>query len=452
MNTYENTIHEHITQLNHRDREVRLSAAGSVSDFMESGELARTVTEEVNNHVHTVYSFSPYSPTMAAYKAWEAGLQTVGIMDHDSVAGCEEMLEAGKFFDIAATVGFEMRVNFSETRMEGRRLNNPDSENLAYMAVHGIPRQRLNDAREFLQPVQAARNQRNRAMVDALNRLLPQWGIDQVDYEQDVYEESTARERGSITERHLMWALSKKVVQHTGKGPQLVSFVQEVMGISIPGRVVEYLRDKENSHYLYDLLGIFKSTLLEEIYLQPDYEECISVWEAVDFARQIGAIPAYAYLGDVTESPTGDKKAQKFEDDYLDELMPELKRIGFQAVTYMPPRNTREQLLRLQKLCQKHNLMEISGVDINSSRQSFNCPEILEPEFHHLVENTWTLIAHEKLASHDETFGFFQKKNPFSRFPLEKRIEIYTEVGKQIDYSDPESIWQQVEPIIKEYA
>jgi len=94
----------------------------------------------------------------------------------------------------------------------------------------------------------------------------------------------------------------------------------------------------------------------------------------------------------VTDSPTGDKKAEKFEDDFLEELIPELKKIGFKAITYMPPRNTLNQLLRIQSLCKKFELMEISGVDINSPRQFFNCPMILELQFKHLIEATWALI------------------------------------------------------------
>ena len=55
------------------------------------------------------------------------------------------------------------------------------------------------------------------------------------------------------------------------------------------------------------------------------------------------------------------------------DLLDDLKKIGFQAITYMPPRNSNNQLSRLRLLCKKYNFMEISGVDINSSRQSFNC-------------------------------------------------------------------------------
>ena len=112
----------------------------------------------------------------------------------------------------------------------------------------------------------------------------------------------------------------------------------------------------------------FLKRKLYPIFIPSSLNECPSAYEAATFAQSINAIPAYAYLGDVTNSPTGDKKPEIFEDSFLDELIPTLKQLGFKAVTYMPPRNTREQLQRIQELCNKHDLMEISGVDINNSK------------------------------------------------------------------------------------
>ena len=34
---------------------------------------------DVNNHIHTIYSFSPYSPTAAVWFARQAGLCTCGL-------------------------------------------------------------------------------------------------------------------------------------------------------------------------------------------------------------------------------------------------------------------------------------------------------------------------------------------------------------------------------------
>ena len=57
------------------------------------GELP-PLNVQTNNHIHTVYSFSPYTPAMAALKAREAGLAVAGSVDHDSVSAAEEMTEA----------------------------------------------------------------------------------------------------------------------------------------------------------------------------------------------------------------------------------------------------------------------------------------------------------------------------------------------------------------------
>ena len=82
--------------------------------------------------------------------------------------------------------------------------------------------------------------------------------------------------------------------------------------------------------------------------------------------------------------------------------------------------------------------MEISGVDINSSRQSFNCPEILRDEFRHLTDTTWALIAHERLASLDTRFGLFSPDNPVAGMTLQQRIAAYAAAGKQLDLFHPE--------------
>lgn len=393
--------------------------------------------KEVNNHVHTTFSFSPYTPAGAAFYAWKAGLNAVGIMDHDSISGAEEILEACKMLRIASTAGFEVRVNMNGTAMAGKKLNNPDSVNIAYMAVHGVPRSKFKEVENFLAPLCIQRNKRNRKEVIKLNSLISSFPIEQIDFDQDVYNQSNAAIKGSITERHILYALAVKITDKFGKGLKAVDFLEKDMKLILAGKIRDLLLDENNPHYLYDLLGVMKSNFLPEFFIQPDLSECINVQTVVDFANSIGAIPAYAYLGDITDSATGDKKAEKFEDDFLEPLFEELKIIGYKAITYMPPRNTKEQLKRVQKLCSSLGFMEISGVDINSSRQSFNCPEVLDPDFSHLIDATWALIAHEKLTDIDMKYSLFSEKNALSDLPLEKRLFLYSKAGQMIDPENP---------------
>ena len=238
-----------------------------------------------------------------------------------------------------------------------------------------------------------------------------------------------------------MYAVASAIVEKAGRGPKLVEYLEKTIGITPPARVAEYLADPSNEMLLFDLLGLLKSSFIEKVYIQPDSSECVPLQEVVRFASDVGGIPTYPYLGDVTDSPTGDKKAEKFEDSYLDELMAEVKRLGFRAIAYMPPRNTVAQLLRVQELCALHGFMEISGVDINSPRQSFNCPELALPEFSHLIGATWALIAHELLADADPRYGIFHPGNPLASVPLGKRLAVYAEAGSS---GDPVAAWEKV--------
>jgi hypothetical protein len=392
---------------------------------------------EVNNHVHTTFSFSPYTPSAATEKAVAAGLAAVGIMDHDSIAGAAEMHRAGRRLGIATTAGVELRVSAAGTALAGRMINNPDSPGIMYVMLHGIPARRIDEVADFLKPIQASRERRTARMTDELNRMLPNLDLPALDFKRDVRAISRADAGGTITERHLLFALSKSILAVAGRGSRLPAWLLDRLGLALPARLGALLADPMNPFLAYDLLGILKSGFLGQVFIQPDAAECVPVADVVAFGVSIGAIPCYGYLGDVGESPTGDKKAERFEDAWLDELVVELPRLGFRAVAYMPPRNTLAQLLRVRRLCAEHGLMEISGVDINSPRQVFTCPEVLQPEFVHLVDATWALIAHEKLQAVDDRYGLFHSENPMAERPLPERIAAYAAIGRRIDPRNP---------------
>lgn len=426
-----------VSLLNAEPRSTRLANLATLVSDNRDSITDLPLTDEVNNHVHTSYSFSPYSPTFAAWMARSAGLRAVGSVDHDSIAAAPEMLDAAQILRIGSTVGFEMRVNFEGTSVAGRRLNNPDSLGIGYIVIHGVARPRIKDAAAFLAPINKRRNDRNRAQIQALNALLDRRGLPQLTWDA-VVAASRAEEGGSITERHILYTLGLLLIGVVGAGPGMSRLLSDI-GLSISPRLRGYLDDEQNPHYVYDLLGALKSGFLPRFFIQPDHAECINVAEAVSFAQSIDAIPAYAYLGDIGDSPTGDKEAQQFEDSYLEELIAEVVRIGFRAVTYMPPRNTREQLQRVQRLCSRHELIEISGVDINSSRQAFTCPEVMEPEFAHLNDSTWALIAHEKLTSVAPTYSIFGESE-LARGSLADRVARYASIGRAMDPAHPESV------------
>ena len=355
----------------------------------------------INNHIHTTYSFSPYSPAVAVEMALKNGLKTAGIMDHDSVAGAFEFIEAGKKLNMPVTVGIECRVDMSGTPLNGKRINNPDQNSVAYVAMHGIPHQNINKVNDYFAPFREHRNVRNIQMCANINDLVGKYGLS-IDFHNDVLPISNYHLGGVVTERHILFALVNKITAKYTTPADVLKFLQNDMELPLAGKVEQQILngDQTPDFYEYDILGALKSNLVEKFYVDAT-KECPDVKEFIQLANDVSGIAAYSYLGDVGDSVTGDKKTQKFEDDYLDLLFDVISDCGFDAVTYMPTRNTMEQLDRIMAKCAEYNFFQISGEDINSPRQSFICKAYENPKFNHLIEAAFTLIEYENMASDD---------------------------------------------------
>lgn len=425
--------------MNHPTNDPSLSAEERLAALRGVvGETFPAWVPESNNHIHTCFSFSPYTPTGAALAARRAGLRVVGSVDHDSIAAAAEMTTACRTLGMGSVTGFEIRAFFDDTPdgpFSGRKLNNPDSFGIAYLTVQGVPATARARIDAWLAPRREARLVRTREMARRANEVLGGLGLAPFDVERDMVGISQFARGGGITERHLLAAMAGALISGFGRGRALVDGLTG-MGVKVPDKLAGVLAEEDNPHLVFDLLGVLKSEYLDRIYVQPT-DELPTASEVVSFADSVGAIAAYAYLGDVSASPTGDKKAEKFEDDFLDELFAALEDKGFRAVTYMPPRNTDAQLARIHDLARRHGMLEISGVDINQPRQSFTCPELRRPEFAALNEATWALVAHEALRTVDPSLHLLGEGRP-TPAELEARIAALAPFGRRIaDGEDP---------------
>ena len=373
--------------LNAPTREERIA---NLREVLKTTTFPEMVPQYINNHIHTTYSFSPYSPTAAVYAARMEGLCTAGIIDHDSISGAEEFLEAAEIIGIPVTIGMEARISMDGTRLEGRRTNNPDQVGVSYMTIQSVPHDKIDTLTQFFKPYQAARHERNRKMIAKINELV---GVE-LDYDRDVLPLSEAKNNGGVTERHLMYALAIALTKQVCKGQPMIDKLT-ALGMNLSEKQKALLSDTQYPFYEYDVLGMLKGTFVPKIFIDAT-TECPNLKDMVKLCNEIDAFLCYAYLGDVGDSVTGDKKAQKFEDDYLDDVFEFLAEEGVKAVTYMPTRNTPPQLERLRGLCDQYGMFQISGDDINTPRQSFIIKAMENPMFQNLIDATWKLIEHEK--------------------------------------------------------
>ena len=131
------------------------------------------------------------------------------------------------------------------------------------MALHAIPHGSFDRVDEFLRPIRAARGVRNRKMTARLAEIFAPYGIS-LDYDRDVLPRSQAAEGGSVTERHILWALGQNLIEKLGRGAPLVSFLRDTLGLSLSAKVTGYLSDTDNIHYDYDLLGLLKAEFVPQ--------------------------------------------------------------------------------------------------------------------------------------------------------------------------------------------
>ena len=291
--------------------------------------------------------------------------------------------------------------------------------------MHGIPHQNIDAVNAWLAPYRAHRDERNKKMCKNITELVKNAGLS-LDYEKDVLPLSRHSEGGSVTERHILFALAKKITARFPDCKDVLDFLVYDLKIPVSEKARgQILSGKENpDFYEYDILGVLKSDMVEKFYI-PATDECPKMADFIAMTKKFGGISAYAYLGDVGASVTGDKKAQKFEDDYLPLLFETIHEQKFDAVTYMPTRNTREQLDRIMKYCHDNDLFEISGEDINSPRQSFICKALDDPAFAHLIDATYALIGHEIAATENIDAAMFSEKTKKEHPDLEERIAFY---------------------------
>ncbi|MBO5068150.1 MAG: PHP domain-containing protein [Clostridia bacterium] len=415
-------MQELIKKLNGGTVESRLNALKELVEKQTEKPVRRD--NDANNHIHTIYSFSPYSPTKAAYMAYMAGLTSAGIMDHDSLSGVEEFKKACAILGLGSTCGVEVRCKYNKGF---GKMNHPDQAECIYMAAHGIPSQNVEALNDYLAPYRQKRNERDAEMCKLITGKFGKFGIE-LDFDKDVKPLSEAVDGGSVTERHLLYALAVKLENKFGRTESLIKFLTDDLKLGVNDKIKGFLLDESNEHFLYDLLGVLKADTAF-FYIDAD-EEMPDAEEFVKKAKELGAIPAYAYLGDVGDSVTGDKKAQKFEDDFLPELIAEIKKSGFLACAYMPTRNTPAQLQRLGKLLKENDLFEISGEDVNSPRQKFACAALALPEYSHLIDSTWALIGHEAISSEKGIeYGMFSAKSISETPDLKERIKKYAKIG-----------------------
>ena len=425
------TYNEIIDRLDSDNYSERIRALTEIKALIDENKITpNSVKPYVNDHIHTKYSFSPYTPSSAVFHAWQAGLETCGIMDHETTAGCKEFIEAGRILEIPVTCGLECRVKMTGTALEGKRINHQYQSSIAYFVMHGIPHQMIDKVDEVFKPLREKRKERIEKICDNLNSIIADNRLE-ISFKEDVLPLSMYSCGGTVTERHICQAIAKKILSVTKEAKDVLYIFNQVLKLQLSKKSENKIYELDKKELEYFVIDIIKRADMLGAYIDAD-EECLHITELVDLCESVGAICAYAYLGDVEDNITSNKIGTKaYEDSYLELLAEELKRLNVSALTYMPFRNTRKQSENILALCDKYSFFQISGEDINSYNQPFVTDLMLDPMFSHLKDSTYAIIGNEILATNNIENAMFSKKTRNTIKDLNQRISYYAEIAKK---------------------
>lgn len=354
---------------------------------------------------HTDFSFSPFSPSLAAYLAYRGGLAFAGISDHDTLSGAQEFCRAAELLGIQSSVGVQLRVRLSGEK--DRILNNMYERGVAFISIRGIPQNKIKKVDKYLQSVRDRRVARDRLMVQKFNSRIKKFDMS-IDFDKDILAKSRYSEGGTITERHILYAFARKLIEKLGDAEAILKFLDENLNISIGEEYSLVLSDAKSPYFAHDLVRCLKNEI-KFFYLPA--EEVISEEEVLRLADWCGGLLTYMYTGG--------------ESQFKEELIAELGRIGFDAVE-IPIYFAEEERAEIMSLAEKYGMFALPYLDINSPRLRF-APSYDDEQ---LRRNMWAVIGHEKCSRENPEDGINTEKSVAKNPDLNARLAIYAEAGR----------------------
>ncbi len=247
-------------------------------------------------HSHSTASDGTFRPSEVAELAKKAGLTSIALTDHDTVDGLDEFMEAGERLGIETIPGIELAAGYKNTELH----------------IVGLFIDHKSKALcESMEYIVNERNERNKKMIKALNRL-------NIDITIDELEENAGG--NIITRAHYANVLVNK----------------------------GYVKSKEEAFDKYISSG------------RPGYvkRETLTPKSCIEVILRSGGIPVLAH-------------ATLYGYGYLEihNLIGELKQYGLMAMETVYSTYTDRQTEEMRKICESYRLLKSGGSDFHGANK-----------------------------------------------------------------------------------
>lgn len=339
--------------------------------------------------LRSTYSFSSYSPSMLAYLAYKSGTGLAGILDVATLEGVNEFTKGCKLFGVHTCVGVDLKT----------KPHIADND-YSVCGVVGIAQKNLKTASKFLRPYRDAFREQVSITVAELNKKIAGLKI-KISVSKDVLPLTKVYSGGTVTNRHVWLACSKKFVASFGK-TEILAKLQE-FGLEFSESERALLSDYDNNFYEYDLARIIKEKF------KTPYKVKFYYKDVVNFAKEINALSFYELRGSVQGKE--------------EEVVKHVKDFGYNAIAFNPRKISLAECERLVSLCEENSIVALSLEIIDFPRKKFDT--VLSGELSEkLNKNAWAVAGHQ-LSVEQGGRGFYE----FNDVEFDKKIEILSGVA-----------------------
>ncbi len=320
--------------------------------WFKGRDIAKTL--EVNNHIHTPYSFSAFDSIQQAISlAKDEGIQILGINDFFVRDGYEEFAKECYSNEIFPLFNIEFIALSKEDQKNNVRVNDPNNPGRTYLSGKGLsfPAKISEENRKKLEALVKESQVQVENMIAKLNDHMKSKGYD-LSFSMDEMYGKYAKKL--VRERHIATALRKKATEQFDSEKEQIEFFTKIFDGQAPKSDINNAVEFENE---------IRSKLLKAggvAFVEEDEKAFLEVSEIRNLIIDMGGLPTYPLLLDDKNGDFTD-----FESD-REKLCNTLKERGIFSIELIPHRNSFENLKKYVEYFYQQGFVVSFGTEHNT--------------------------------------------------------------------------------------
>lgn len=352
--------------------------------------------------IHTDYSFSPYTPSLACFMADKFGLRLAGIMDNYTLTGADEFIKASRILGVTYSTGVQVRASFDF--LNGAFYN---------VSIMGIAKRFFKEVQKNLIPFKEKQMANVMATCEEINSRFSAYGV-QIDCKKDVFSQAKKTKNRVYLSKYAYFALSKKLKNAFSK--EKVCDILTNLGLNLTDDELKLLTVENNNYYEYDLANaLFKYR--DKFSAKKSYCKAEMVTE---LAKKCGAICSFEF--EIVDSLQNTEENRKFLLDLIDNL----KKIGFSGLSFNPSKMDDELKEVVYQKLESVEMLPFLLSPIEFPRQDFQF-RFNDEKSKMLMKRSSYVVVGSEMSENQTGEGFL---NSTLNASFSEKVQLFAKIGR----------------------